>query len=55
MSLSDPIADMLTRLRNGLQARHETVTVRNSKVCEGVCKVLQIGRASCREGVCHRV
>mgnify|MGYP001096970338 CR=1 FL=1 len=25
MMMTDPIADMLTRIRNGLQARHETV------------------------------
>ena len=27
MMMTDPIADMLTRIRNGLQARHETVEV----------------------------
>jgi len=41
MSLSDPIADMLTRIRNGLQARHTHVNVRASKICEGVCDVLK--------------
>jgi small subunit ribosomal protein S8 len=41
MSLSDPIADMLTRVRNALRARHEVVNIRASKVCEGVCRVLQ--------------
>lgn len=41
MSLSDPIADMLTRIRNGLVARHETVNVRASKICEGICRVLK--------------
>lgn len=41
MSLSDPIADMLTRIRNALRARHEAVNVRASKVCEGVCRVLK--------------
>ena len=41
MSLSDPIADMLTRIRNALRARHETVNVRASKICEGVCGVLK--------------
>ena len=41
MSLSDPIADMLTRIRNALGARHETVNVRASKVCEGICSVLK--------------
>jgi small subunit ribosomal protein S8 len=41
MSLSDPIADMLTRVRNALRARHEIVNVRASKVCEGICRVLK--------------
>jgi small subunit ribosomal protein S8 len=41
MSLSDPIADMLTRIRNGLRARHEVVNVRASGICEGVCRVLK--------------
>ena len=41
MSLSDPIADMLTRIRNGLAARHEAVNVRASKICEGICRVLK--------------
>jgi small subunit ribosomal protein S8 len=41
MSLSDPIADMLTRIRNALGARHKTVTVPASKVCDGVCQVLK--------------
>lgn len=41
MSLSDPIADMLTRIRNGLRARGDIVNVRASGICEGVCKVLK--------------
>ena len=41
MSLSDPIADLLTRIRNSLRARHETVNVRASGVCEGLCRVLK--------------
>jgi len=41
MSLSDPIADMLTRIRNGLRARQQTINVRASKTCEGVCRVLK--------------
>ena len=40
MSLSDPISDMLTRIRNAAGARDETVNVRASKICEGVCRVL---------------
>jgi small subunit ribosomal protein S8 len=41
MSMQDPIADMLTRIRNGLHVRHSTVNVRASKVCEGICNVLK--------------
>lgn len=41
MSLSDPIADMITRIRNALTARHEVVNIRASRVCEGVAKVLK--------------
>ena len=41
MSLTDPIADMLTRIRNALGARHETVNIRASKVCEGIARVLK--------------
>ncbi len=41
MSLSDPISDMLTRIRNALRARHETVNCRASNVCEGICRVLK--------------
>ncbi len=41
MSLSDPIADMLTRIRNALRARHSVVNVRASKICSGVCSVLK--------------
>ena len=41
MSLSDPIADMLTRIRNALRARHETVNVRASNVCAGLAEVLK--------------
>ncbi len=40
MSMSDPIADMLTRLRNALTARSEVVNVPASKVLEGICRVL---------------
>jgi len=41
MSLSDPIADMLTRIRNGGRAGKDKVQVRASKVCEGVAGVLK--------------
>ncbi|MFP4104686.1 MAG: 30S ribosomal protein S8 [Phycisphaerae bacterium] len=41
MSLSDPIADMLTRIRNALGARHEVVNIRSSGVCLGIADVLK--------------
>ncbi len=41
MSLSDPIADMLTRIRNAVRIRKEVVNVRASGVCEGIAKVLK--------------
>jgi len=41
MSLSDPIADMLTRIRNAYRSRLEVVNVRASKTCEGICRVLK--------------
>ncbi len=41
MTLSDPIADMLTRVRNALRNRFETVDCLNSKVCRGIADVLE--------------
>ena len=41
MSMSDPIADMLTRIRNALRSRHKAVNVRASGICEGICRVLK--------------
>lgn len=41
MSLSDPIADMLTRIRNAARVRRQHVNVRASKVCLGICEVLK--------------
>jgi len=41
MSLSDPIADMLTRIRNGSRVNKPQVEIRASKVCEGVARVLK--------------
>ncbi len=39
--MSDPIADMLTRIRNALRSRHKVVNIRASKICEGLCRVLK--------------
>lgn len=41
MSLSDPIADMLTRIRNALRVHQQVVNARASRVCEGICRVLK--------------
>jgi small subunit ribosomal protein S8 len=41
MSLSDPIADTLTRIRNALRSRHEIVNVPASGICQGICHVLK--------------
>ena len=41
MSLSDPIADMLTRIRNAGRNKKKTVTVLNSKVNRGIADVLK--------------
>ena len=41
MSVSDPIADMLTCIRNAAQAKHKRVDVPASHVKEEILKVLQ--------------
>ncbi len=41
MSLQDPIADMLTQIRNGQMANKEKVTVPASKVKVAILKVLE--------------
>jgi len=41
MSLQDPIADLLNRIRNGQAARHETTRVPASKVKEQILKILE--------------
>ncbi len=41
MSLSDPIADMLTRIRNASRVGRRDVKVRASKICQGVAQVLK--------------
>ena len=40
MSMTDPIADLLTRMRNGGMAKHETVDVPWSRLKESIMKVL---------------
>ena len=41
MSMSDPIADMLTRIRNAVSSRHEAVTIPSSKVKVAIAEVLK--------------
>ena len=41
MSMTDPIADMLTRIRNGQKARKVSVSMPASKVKNAVAKVLE--------------
>lgn len=40
MSMSDPIADMLTRIRNGNTAKHDTVDVPGSKMKKAIADIL---------------
>ena len=40
MSMSDPIADMLTRIRNANTAKHDTVDVPSSKMKEAIANIL---------------
>ena len=39
--MTDPIADMLTRLRNGLQARHERVQIPASRLKVEIARILK--------------
>lgn len=41
MSMSDPIADMLTRIRNAQSVQKKTVTIPASKVKSGIAAVLK--------------
>ena len=48
MSMTDPIADMLTRIRNAINRRHPTVDIPHSRMKESIAKILQ------DEGFIHR-
>jgi small subunit ribosomal protein S8 len=41
MSLSDPIADMLTRIRNAARINKPQVNIKASNICEGIAAVLK--------------
>ncbi|MBR7111127.1 MAG: 30S ribosomal protein S8 [Clostridia bacterium] len=40
MIVTDPIADMLTRIRNGITAKHETVEVPMSNMKKAIAEIL---------------
>ena len=40
MTLSDPIADMLTRIRNANTAKHDTVDIPSSKMKNAIAEIL---------------
>jgi small subunit ribosomal protein S8 len=40
MTTSDPIADMLTRIRNALMAKHASVEIPSSKIKVAIAKIL---------------
>ena len=41
MTMTDPIADMLTRLRNANQAYHDSTSMPHSKIKVGIAEILQ--------------
>jgi small subunit ribosomal protein S8 len=41
MAISDPIADMLTRIRNALMAKHEQVLVPSSRLKLSIARILK--------------
>ena len=41
VSMHDPVADMLTRIRNGQQAKHQHVTLISSNLKEQIARVLK--------------
>lgn len=41
MSMSDPVADMLTKIRNGIMGSHDTVDVPSSRLRINIAKILK--------------
>jgi len=41
MSMTDPIADMLTRIRNGITSRHDRIELPSSKLNVEVARILK--------------
>ena len=59
MTISDPIADMLTRIRNALMVRHDFVLVPSSRVKLSIARILKqegfIDNYEVVQGKPHRV
>ena len=41
MTISDPVADMLTRIRNAVMVRHDSVLIPASRMKLGIAKILK--------------
>lgn len=41
MTMTDPVADMLTRIRNGVQARHDSVSLPASNLKASIARILK--------------
>jgi small subunit ribosomal protein S8 len=41
MSMSDPVADMLTKIRNGIMGSHDTVDIPSSRLRINIAKILK--------------
>jgi small subunit ribosomal protein S8 len=41
MSMTDPIADLLARVRNAILAKHDRLEVRASKMNQEICRILK--------------
>ncbi len=52
--MTDPIADMLTRIRNGLNANHDSVVIPSSGLKKEIARILSeegfVGKIELREG-----
>jgi len=59
MTISDPIADMLTRIRNALMARHDFVLIPASRMKLSITRILKkegfVGDYEVLKGKPHRV
>ncbi len=59
MTVSDPIADMLTRIRNAVMVRHDSVLIPASKIKLAIARILKeegfIGNYDVLRGKTHRV